>query len=92
MTAIGGLDGKLGSPGGDCRLYIVDCIMGGDVNWVRFIKTAFGCWRLAVGRAGIGFVLHFLGFHRSAAAEIGFVLHKQGVARHLVCENWVRFA
>ena len=39
-------------------------------NWVRSIKTAFGFWRLAGGRAGIGFVSHNSGGRRG---EIGFV-------------------
>ncbi len=31
------------------------------VDWVRFVKAAFGFWRLAVGRGEIGFVSLFLG-------------------------------
>ena len=29
---------------------------------------------------------------KEAGGGIGFVLHKSGLARHLVCGNWVRFA
>ncbi len=40
----------------------------------------------------IGFVSHFLGFHRSGAGQIGFVSHFSRVDRVVVGVDWVRFA
>ncbi len=62
-------------------MYIVDCIMGGDVNWVRF---AFLGWPAA----GIGFVSHFWVVGRG---EIGFVSHKWWRCEAGWAVNWVRF-
>ncbi len=65
------------------------------VDWVRSVKTAFGCWRFAVGRAEIGFVSYFLavGFWRLAVGlvELGS-FRIFGVGRAAVGANWVRFA
>ena len=72
----------------DCILYIVDCILVVG-NWVCFRYSGHG--KSGEGVV-IGFVSHFLGFHRSAAVKIGFVSHFRGWRRAGVGVNWVCFA